>query len=417
MPFEKATLKECATRLCALALFRDVLQNTVVRRLLSLLEGDAPGPNGRVTLYADFVSALYKQGGNLGDLLLRLVLESENVAVKAQAADKELPAVMQRALHEELATFTLLSSLGPEEVAAGTVGTVRSGGAPLPSFLNTRHDFAAVYTRRLAEIKSRGFGIFASHHMFTLGDGGAVLPVQNPDPQRLSELFGYQRERESVIINTRALLRALPAANILLYGDAGTGKSSTVKAIANEYHTRGLRLIEVRKDQIYHIPALMDTLAENPLKFILFIDDLSFPTDDADFTALKAILEGNVAARPRNIVVYATSNRRHMVREMAAARQSEEVAVADTLEEEASLAARFGLTVTFLKPDRALFADILHRLWEEYDLRTPFEDVLRQAEVQVLRQGGRSPRAARQFIEFVRAGEEDGPSFENSSCK
>ncbi|MEG2038838.1 MAG: DUF815 domain-containing protein, partial [Oscillospiraceae bacterium] len=136
--------------------------------------------------------------------------------------------------------------------------------------------------------------------------------VKNPDPQRLSSLTGYQEQRKKVLTNTLALLDGLEANNILLYGDAGTGKSSTVKAIVNECHAQGLRLIELKKNQLYHIPELLDTLAQNPLKFILFIDDLSFSSNDNDFTALKAILEGSVAARQGNIVVYATSNRRHL---------------------------------------------------------------------------------------------------------
>lgn len=400
-------IKQVCMRLHALTLFRGLLKDRVLRRFLALLDGEGPAP-ARVDAYCDFVAALYAEGGDLGHHLLRRVLESENPAVRAIGRGEELGKNMQRCLDEELATFTLVASLAPHEVAAGV-----GGSTPLPGFTNTGCDFASVYTRRLAEIAIRGYGVFASHHMFTLDEEGVITPVKNPDPQRLYELTGYEKEREQVVINTRALLKGLPAGNILLYGDAGTGKSSTVKAIGNEYRERGLRLVEIRKNQIYLIPHLMDTLAENPLKFIFFIDDLSFPTDDADFTALKAILEGNVSARPRNIVVYATSNRRHMVRERFADRQGDEVNLSDTLEEEASLAARFGLTVTFLKPDRELFGEIVARLAEEYNLRSPREELLAKAEIHALRHGGRSPRTARQFVEFVKAAEEDNQDIES----
>ncbi len=404
---EKQALKQACTRLHALALFRELLEDTVLARFLALLDAlDGPAP-ARVDRYCAFVAALYEEGGDLGALLLRRVLESENPAVRAIGRREELPRFMQKSLDEELATFTMVAKLAPPDLAQAAGGAVA-----LPSFLNTGADFGAVYTRRLAEIAIRGYGIFASYHMFTLDGAGAVTPVKNPDPQRLADLTGYEKEREQVVINTRALLKGLPAGNILLYGDAGTGKSSTVKAIGNEYHERGLRLLEIRKDQIYRIPQLMDQLADNPLKFIFFIDDLSFPSDDADFTALKAILEGNVAARPRNIVVYATSNRRHMVHERHADRQ-DEMNLADTLEEEASLAARFGLTVTFLKPDRELFTDIVAKLAEEYNLRTPTGELLVKAEVHALRHGGRSPRAARQFVEFLKAAEEAGSGLDS----
>lgn len=140
--------------------------------------------------------------------------------------------------------------------------------------------------------------MFAKHHVFTV-ENGQLVPVKYPDPQRLSELPGYEKEREKVIANTKALLAGMPANNVLLYGDAGTGKSSAVKAIANEFAPEGLRLVEVKKNQLYQIPDLMDKLAANPLKFILFIDDLSFTANDDNFAALKAILEGSVGAGPR----------------------------------------------------------------------------------------------------------------------
>lgn len=404
---DKQSIKQACLRMHALAVFRALLKDRVIRRFMALLDGlDGPVP-ARVDLYCDFVAALYAEGGDLGALLLRRVLESENPAVRAIGRGETLSKFEQRSLDEELATFTLVASLAPPDIQS-QVG----GNAPLPGFANSGCDFSALYTRRLAEIGIRGFGFFASYHMFTLSEEGAIQPVKNPDPQRLADLTGYEKEREQVVINTRALLKGLPAGNILLYGDAGTGKSSTVKAIANEYRMRGLRLVEIRKNQIYLIPRLMDDLADNPLKFIFFIDDLSFPSDDADFTALKAILEGNVSARPDNIVVYATSNRRHMVRERHADRQ-DELNVADTLEEEASLAARFGLTVTFLKPDRVLFGEIVTRLAEEYNLRSPVEELLAKAEIHALRHGGRSPRTARQFVEFIKAAEEDNQDIDS----
>lgn len=158
------------------------------------------------------------------------------------------------------------------------------------------------------DVSHKGYGIFARYHVFTLEDGH-LTPVKYPDPQRLDQLPGYEREREKVIANTKALLAGQPANNVLLYGDAGTGKSSSIKAIANEFAAEGLRLVEIKKNQLYQLPELMDSLAANPLKFILFIDDLSFTANDDNFAALKAILEGSVGGRSQNLVVYATSNR------------------------------------------------------------------------------------------------------------
>ena len=253
------------------------------------------------------------------------------------------------------------------------------------------------------EVSVKGYGMFARYHVFAL-ENGRLVPVRYPDPQRLSELPGYEQEREKVIANTRALLEGRPANNVLLYGDAGTGKSSTVKAIANEFAPDGLRLIEVKKNQLYQIPALMDELAKNPLKFILFIDDLSFTSNDDNFAALKAILEGGVGGRSHNVAVYATSNRRHLVKETMADRSGDDLHAMDTRQELMSLSARFGLTVTFQQPDKDRYDRILLELAKQYNVQMPSDQLFIKGAAFALRAGGRSPRVAKQFVELLAAG-------------
>ena len=192
--------------------------------------------------------------------------------------------------------------------------------------------------------------------------------------------------------------------NVLLYGDAGTGKSSSVKAIANEFAADGLRLVEVKKNQLYQIPALLDSLAQNPLKFILFIDDLSFSANDDNFAALKAILEGSVGGRSQNVVVYATSNRRHLIKETLSDRSGDDIHEADTRQELMSLSARFGLTVTFQRPDKVRFEEILLDLARQYGVQMPSDQLFIKGEAFAIRAGGRSPRVAKQFIEQCAAG-------------
>ena len=200
------------------------------------------------------------------------------------------------------------------------------------------------------------------------------------------------------------MLSGKPAVNVLLYGDAGTGKSSSVKAIANEFAADGLRLVEVKKNQLYQIPALLDSLAQNPLKFILFIDDLSFSANDDNFAALKAILEGSVGGRSQNVVVYATSNRRHLIKETLSDRSGDDIHEADTRQELMSLSARFGLTVTFQRPDKVRFEEILLDLARQYGVQMPSDQLFIKGEAFAIRAGGRSPRVARQFIELLSAG-------------
>ena len=252
------------------------------------------------------------------------------------------------------------------------------------------------------EIHAHGYGIFAKYAAFVVEDG-ELVPVKNPDGVRLSQLAGYERERKELIDNTLALLKGLPAANALLYGDAGTGKSTTVKAVANEFKEKGLRLIELKKRQLHQIPKLVDYLSRNPLKFILFIDDLSFTKDDDDFAALKAILEGSVSARADNLVVYATSNRRHLVKEKFSDRDGDEVHQNDTMEELISLSDRFGLTITFIKPGKDGYLSIVRELANQYGLRLSLGEVDAAAERFALSRGGRSPRVAKQCVEHLKA--------------
>jgi predicted AAA+ superfamily ATPase len=275
-----------------------------------------------------------------------------------------------------------------------------------PEWQTEKLDFKCLYSDQLKNVSKEGYGIFARHRAFSMTKEGLLSPIAHPDSLLLSGLYGYEKERKKIIKNTEALLKGLPANNILLYGDAGTGKSSTVKAVANEYFEKGLRLIQIEKSLLHTIPALLDDLAENPLKFILFIDDLSFVSNDKDFTALKTVLEGSVAARSDNVVVYATSNRRHLVNETFGSRQGDEIHLNDTLEEVSSLSARFGIVITFGKPDRDLFVTLVMQLAEHYGLSMPKNDLIKGAEAYAIRSGGRSPRVARQYVEYKIAMEE-----------
>ena len=321
------------------------------------------------------------------------------------AAAGTLHPVLQAALDSELSFLQQLCALTLEELFR--TAYPEQGRCPELAFLprwETRElDLAAAYAQRISEIGKKGYGMFAKHHVFTV-ENGQLVPVKYPDPQKLSELPGYEKEREKVIANTRALLAGMPANNVLLYGDAGTGKSSSVKAIANEFAEEGLRLVEVKKNQLYQIPDLMDRLAANPLKFILFIDDLSFTANDDNFAALKAILEGSVGGRAKNIAVYATSNRRHLIKETLTDRTGDDIHETDTRQELMSLSARFGLTVTFQRPEKAKFETILAELAKQHNIQMPMDQLLVKAEAFAIRAGGRSPRVAKQFIEQCEAG-------------
>ena len=400
-------LREWNARLHGLVVFRSLLDDPVVAKLLDLtdrMEAGAPGYGPVCDAVAQFEAALFEHTTNWGSYLSAAVLEAETVCVR-QAASGTLAPALQTALDSELAFLQALCGLTLDELlaAAGSATGQAQELAFLPRWETSSIDLPAAYAQRMSEVGKKGYGMFAKHHVFTV-ENGQLVPVKYPDPQRLSELPGYEKEREKVIANTKALLAGMPANNVLLYGDAGTGKSSAVKAIANEFAPEGLRLVEVKKNQLYQIPDLMDKLAANPLKFILFIDDLSFTANDDNVAALKAILEGSVGGRAKNIAVYATSNRRHLIKETLTDRTGDDIHEADTRQELMSLSARFGLTVTFQRPEKARFETILAELAKQHGIDMPMDQLLVKAEAFAIRAGGRSPRVAKQFIEQCEAG-------------
>ena len=390
---------ELRLRLQSLAIFRRLLSDPVVEKfnaLLTALSGEET--EALIGRYSDFAAALYEYGVSFSSYLLTLALEDENVYMLCRAEGKEPSPILEEAVGAELETLRAVSAVSCEEIQA----VIREKGFTgfLPRWECGTLDFAEIYMSRLRSIHEYGYGVFAKYTTFMI-ESGALVPVKHPDAISLSELGGYQRERQMVIDNTLALIEGRPAANALLYGDAGTGKSSTVKAVANAYAERGLRLIEIKKNQLHEIPHLVDQLSKNPLKFILFIDDLSFSKDDDNFAALKAILEGSVSARANNLAVYATSNRRHLVKEDFSDRQGTDLHVTDTIQELTSLSDRFGLTITFQKPGKQVYLEIVHDLAIQNGIGLSIEDLDRQAEAFAIGRGGRSPRAAKQFIDFL----------------
>jgi predicted AAA+ superfamily ATPase len=226
--------------------------------------------------------------------------------------------------------------------------------------------------------------------------------IASPDQVQLEDLIGYQAQRQEIIDNTERFLAGLPANNVLLYGDRGTGKSSTVKALLNRYQGRGLRLIEAPKSALRDYPKIIRALRDKPQRFILFLDDLSFEDSEYEYKELKAVMEGGLEVRPDNLLIYATSNRRHLIREHFSDRDTDgELRAGDTVQEKLSLADRFGLVVLFTMPDRSLYLDIVHGLARQRGIVLPVEELDKQALLWAAYHNGRSGRTARQFIDAI----------------
>lgn len=393
-------LTDLNIRLRSLGIFRALLDDPVVSALCAYLDSlEGASTAASVSQYAAFVSSLYAtEKRTLAGYIQHLVNNDENAYIRMIGKGATPWPEMDADVWAELDILQAVADLTPESLRQD----LRWDGY-LPGFAVKTLDIPASYRERCANIHRLGYGMYAKHVMFYVNADNRIVPVHNPDKTRLSSLIDYQREKQILLDNTLALLADKPAANILLTGDAGTGKSSTVKAVVNELSDRGLRILEIRKEQLHAIPAILDELNGNPLKFILFIDDLSFQKDDDNFSALKAILEGSVSAKSRNVVIYATSNRRHLVKESFSSREGDDVHRNDTMQEILSLSERFGIQVTFQKPDKKTYLGIVHHLAKEKGIAMDEAELDLLAERYALGRGGRSPRAATQFVDGLLA--------------
>ncbi|HEY8418214.1 MAG TPA: ATP-binding protein [Limnochordales bacterium] len=262
-----------------------------------------------------------------------------------------------------------------------------------------------------AHFRTHGTGMFGRYRAFRW-DGDTLVPVLHADPVRLAQLPGYTRHHQRLLANTRRFVRGLPAHNALLYGPAGTGKSSAVKAVVNELAGEGLRLVEVGRDGIAELPKALAVLADRGNPFILFIDDLSFEDHETEYKSLKACLEGSAAARPANVLVYATSNRRHLVRQRVGERPgaaTDELHPQDAMAEKLSLVERFGLRIAFYPPDQAAYLEMVETLVRQAGLEVDRDELHRRALAFEREQGGRSGRTARRFVDELVAEAAGGP--------
>ncbi len=261
--------------------------------------------------------------------------------------------------------------------------------------------------------KNFGVGMFGLNPAFRINSADGRLefcPINNADSIRLSDLVGYEYQKKQLVDNTRAFANGKPANNALLYGDSGTGKSSSIKAVLNEYYDSGLRMIEIYKHQFGLLSAVISQIKNRNYRFIIYIDDLSFEEHEVEYKFLKAVIEGGVETKPDNILIYATSNRRHLIKETWSDRNdmehSGEIHRSDTMEEKLSLSSRFGVLINYSAPDKTEFLEIVKALAERERLSVSQEVLFREANIWEMRHGGVSGRTARQFINYL-AGMQD----------
>ena len=258
--------------------------------------------------------------------------------------------------------------------------------------------------------KEYGVGKFGLNKAFRIEEGtdlktANIIPITRVEHVYLNDIIGYDLQKKKLIENTESFIKGKPANNCLLYGDAGTGKSSSVKAIVNEYYDKGLRIIEIYKHQFRYLSDILEQLKDRNYKFIIYMDDLSFEESELEYKYLKAILEGGFGRRPENVLIYATSNRRHLIRESFRDKTEtdEELHTRDTVEEKLSLSARFGEKIYYGSPDKKEFNSIVLALAKKHNIDMDESEILSKANMWELSHGGMSGRSATQFITYLQS--------------
>ena len=397
---------ELALRAAALggvSVYRPILKTPLMTALSQLLQA-CRGGAGQEALdrYTEVFYQLRQEGfSGLGDWLWDQLRYTDNPygtlvdlggedPVLEGAARRDVQALMDLASTPCTAYLEAMTAALPQEYASVVEG-LPQWETQVPFDFESLTDF----------YRENGCGLYARYRAF-LWEEGHLVPVPDPDCPHPIELLGYEQQRQQVLDNTRLLLSGCPANNVLLFGDGGTGKSATVKSMLYREGMEDLRLIEIQKENLVGMPQLMRSLGGRRHKFILFIDDLAFDQDDKTYSSMKTILEGGLEKRPANVAIYATSNRRHLVRQNFSDRGTDEVDAFETIAEKTALAERFGLRIPYLTMNKKEYLSLVDHLAGLEGLEMDREVLYAKAMEWEIRHAGRTPRVARQFIASLR---------------
>lgn len=383
----------------------DLKNDVIIHALYDLI--DSISEESVLRKYSDFFKTVSKNGA-LKEYISKCILTDDNIFTRYACSEKvdALSSSITDAVRLDLMKLEQIASVTSKDIYNSVDnGDFKEILESMPHW-DTGTPVAPLkknWDKQTAELisyhRTNGYGKYAKHIAFTWRNK-EICPVTITDLITLDHLKNYEVQRQKVIDNTESFLSGHPANNVLLYGDRGTGKSSTVHALLNEYHNQGLRMIEIPKSAVADLGLIREQLAGSPMKFIIYIDDLSFDSNDTSFSELKAALEGSLSGRQSNILIYATSNRRHLIKENFSDREND-VNRGDTMQEQLSLSDRFGLTITFLNPNKFEYQDIVRKIAADRGLDVDEEHLVFKAEQWATRRGGRSPRCAKQFIDFV----------------
>ena len=430
------SLKQVKLSRDKISIYRDLIEDKVIDlfyELISLIESKSMDISEFINKYNDFYFALNKSGKScFREYIVEKIIFDENIY--SLNMNEEFIKVVKN----DLSNLMNIADFASDDLKKDVTDYFKDSEVELydieslPKWKNNFNDLKTDYPEHINSMikmfmessdwsdcavellsfhKQFGTGKFARYKAFTweeIKNDKILRGIASPDPIELKDLIGYEVKREVIIENTLQFLNGFPANNMLLYGDRGTGKSSTVKALLNKYYTEGLRIIEIPKEYLSDFPEIIRDLRNRPQKFIIFIDDLTFEDGETGYTALKAVLEGSVEAKPENVLIYATSNRRHLVKEyfherkgLGSSDPNEEIHASDSIQEKLSLADRFGITVVFSSPTQDEYLEIIEGLVKNRNIKIESQELERRALEWERSHNGRSARTARQFVDYL----------------
>ena len=392
-------IKTMLAALQGVTAYKDILTLPVMECALRLVTRTVHGDGlGGLEAYTDLFYQLRQEGfSGLGGWLGDALRWSEGPYPRLAERGERDPA-LEQAARLDVSAFEILSSVDCDQWLAQLGRLLDSDyQGVITSLPRWRRGVPFSFEDLTEAYRTEGAGRFARYRAF-VWDSGELIPVAHPDCPAAGRLLGYDEQRAEVERNTRALLEGRYVNNVLLYGESGTGKSATVKNLLALPGMEELRIIEADKENLGGLPALIRTLDGRRQKFIVFIDDLTFDRDDPTYSVLKTILEGGVERRPQNVAVYATSNRRHLVRQTISERAGDEMDRSETIREKTSLADRFGLRVLFQGLNKAEFLALVDMLAQQHGVELPTEELHRRAVAWERFHGAQTPRTAQQFI-------------------
>ena len=396
----------------SLTVFRPVAQLDALQALAALLDALNAPEASLFTAREAYANVLYcvREAGfsNLSALLLDHLKYDDSAFGRACAQGRE-DARFLEAARQDTAMLSAIAALSFPALKAAMAERWPEDRQALSALPELEPGAPLTLEPLLDSFRHGGVGIFARGRAF-LWEDGALTMVQNPDHIDYADMIGYAWQRQEVLDNTRQLLEGRPANNVLLHGDSGTGKSATIKSLINIPEFYNLRVIEVSKSSLQELTKLVRLVSGHTQKFILYIDDLTFEKEDRGYSALKTALEGGLENRPANVAIYATSNRRHLIRETFDDRQGGDVHREETIQERTSLSERFGLRIPYLSLSKPEFLNMVRELAEHEKLAIPPETLAREAGIWEIQHGGRTPRVARQLMDALHAKYDKAPT-------